>query len=271
MNYDIVANAEHLKVFYNVFREYICANVSHNRSHIVWHLQARKKYNPTPQQSRSTVMLARQHMCLESDAETFLRRVQSLEIKRGLYVDRAAQNTAEEAVAIANESLVLYATVNALDRVAATQKLVSNVVDKFLLSSPSDAQKFPFIDKDFITQLHNSPCTKVQFLDVDTCDQDFLIKLDAFLIDNGALVFLVTKTKNGYHYVIYRGPVMRFLTTFCAENAKDMHGNDQISMCNNGLLAVPGTFQGGVPVELLYAAGSSMYRQYASGRKPPCY
>lgn len=267
MNYKIVGDETQIKTFYTVFQQQICAGALIDRCHLALHLQSRRKYNTTEHgQSRSTIMLLRQHFALIADADAFVRRVRSLEIGGGLYVDYSKD--CASGTALPSEALVLYTSVNALDRVAATQKLISDMVNRYLLALPTESEKFPYIDKEFVTQLHNSPCTKVQFVDVDTQNTDFLVKLDTLLIEQRAHVYFVTKTKNGFHYVLQRGPVMRDLTSFCAQNAKDESGAEQISMQRNGMIALPGTFQGGTLVQLLYARGSSVYTKYASGASP---
>lgn len=264
MNYRFICDETQLRVFYETFQSKVCENVNVNDCSIKVMLQSRRKYN-SQKQSQATVSVARRAFALHNDADAFVQWMKHFQVERGLYVDRADKDG--NAAAFSDESMVLYVTSNALSRAQAMKTTVMNAVRDYLgvdLSQLNNTLPFPALDKQFMTQLHKEPCTKVQRIDVDTQDKDLLNVLDTVLIEQQADVLFVIKTKNGYHYTLRNGPVMRQLHQLCGE-----YGTDLLSLDKNGMNVIPGTLQAGTPVELIFAKGRAEYARLGSGKEMP--
>jgi hypothetical protein len=218
---------------------------------------------------------------LHNTAKDFVRYIQRFEVAEGLYTDRLTGT--DETVGLPSQALVVYATSNALSRVEATKKVVSQVVHDALYTAPSintelcnaenqddddDGDDLPAaggngppffsLDKEYLTALHNSPVTKLQRLDVDTQEPEFIAQLDQLLHAEKADVIFVIRTPNGYHYVVRTGPFMRAMIKFIASNS------EKISNDKNGMNALPGTLQGGRAVILVFAKGDKNYARLPS-------
>jgi hypothetical protein len=271
--YRLVHDAEQLRAYYRCFVQHVAVGVQPYCS-VKLMLQSRRKYNSAEgeQQSKCTVTLLRRVFDLTNTADEFVNCVCRFQVHEGLYTDKSRDG---RVVALPSDALVLYITSNALSRIEATKKVVKKIVDDALYSAPpvatpntatdsgdydsSDEEK-PFfsLDKEFYTQLHRSPETKMQRLDVDTQDLPFIARLDQLLTANNADIIFVIRTPNGYHYVLRSGPVMQHLMRFCEEN------KTLVSADRNGMNALPGTLQGGRPVQLIYAKGDPTYCRLVS-------
>lgn len=270
--YFLIYDAEQLRAYYRCFVQHVATNVQSYCS-VKFMLQSRRKYNSAggEQQSKCTVTVLRRVFDLTNTADEFVNCVSRFQVHEGLYTDK---NRDGRVVPLPSEALVLYVTSNALSRIEATKKVVKKIVDNALYCAPviatpdtatdddydsgDDEKPFFSLDKEFYTQLHKSPETKMQRLDVDTQDLSFIARLDQLLTTNNADIIFVIRTPNGYHYVLRSGPVMQQLLRFCEEN------KTLVSADRNGMNALPGTLQGGRPVQLIYAKGDPTYCRLVS-------
>ena len=178
------------------------------------------------------------------DRDDFINTLKKLEVVNGVYKDG---NTS-----IPPKGLCCYVTSNMLCRVKAMKQVTQKVINDHFLSDRVTTP-FPSMDKMYLTELHKCPATKIVTLDVDTHDQDCIEKLNTLLHKHDTDLIFIIKTPNGYHYTFVRGKVMRYLNPFIQEN------KDWISSNTNGMNSIPGCFQGGKKVELIFSKGSGKY------------
>ena len=268
MTYCFVYDPDQLETFYNCFvREISNSEELRSTTSIKVFLQSRRKYNSSEHQSKATVTLSRRHFELHHGAKEFVKLIRRFEIGLGLYTDRKDN---KETI-LESSSMVLYATSNALSRIEATKKTMNlvvneglyqqpkqNIVPKIEMNEDGEETCFMSLDKVFLTSLHQSPITKMQRFDVDTQEPQFIAELDQLLTEERADVIFVIKTRSGYHYVIRTGPFMRKMYEFIQTHEKD------ISVDKNGMNGLPGTFQGGAKVQLIFAKGEANYNQLPS-------
>lgn len=268
MTYCFVYDSDQLETYYNCFvREITNSQELRSTTSIKVFLQSRRKYNSSERQSKATVTLCRRHFELHHGAKEFVKFIKSFEIGQGLYTDRKD----DKETILESSSMVLYTTSNALSRIEATKKTVNlvvneglyqqpkqNIVPKIEMNEDREENCFLSLDKVFQTLLHQSPITKMQRFDVDTQEPQFIAKLDQLLTEERADVIFVIRSRSGYHYVIRTGPFMRKMYEFIQTHEKD------ISVDKNGMNGLPGTFQGGARVQLIFAKGEANYNQLPS-------
>ena len=270
MTHCFVYDSNQLETYYNCFVREICsAEELRSTTSIKVFLQSRRKYNALDRQSKATVTLSRKHFELHRGAKDFVKFIRRFEIGIRLYCDRKDGGE----TTLQSDSMVLYATSNALSRIEATKKTVTAIVNDGLYQTPkqntvpknekedNDEEEedektcFMSLDKIFLTALHKSPITKIQRFDVDTQEEKFIAQLDDLLVAEKADVILVIRTRSGYHYVVRTGPFMRKMHDFLEKN------KELISSDKNGMNGLPGTLQGGAKVRLIFAKGEANYSQ----------
>jgi len=274
--YKFIYDTDQLESFYNCFAKELCGSLDVRAStSLKVMLQSRRKYNEEHHQSIATVTLLRRQFELHKDSKEFVKFIRRFEIADGLYCDRQKDGTE---VVLKSDSMVLYVTSNALSRIEATKKTVKTIVNDGLFEQPKQTvvrkkemsgedesvkEAFMSLDSVFLTELHQSPSTKMQRFDVDCQEEQFIKELDTLLIDEDADVIFAIKTRSGYHYVVRTGPFMRKMNSFLEKN------REKISVDKNGMNALPGTFQGGAQVQLIFAKGEKNYSKLPSLLPPP--
>ena len=146
------------------------------------------------------------------------------------------------------ESQAIYLSDNTRDLVKAGKQTAIDAV-KFL--TEGNDQKISQLDKQFQTN-----CQKCQNLTYIVVDLDLKSKFSMIkqeLITQGIIVKVIIETRGGYHFLIKTDLLTSEMKKYIYTNLKK---NKFVDILKNPFSPVPGTYQGGFKVKLIFAEGN---------------
>jgi hypothetical protein len=200
---------------------------------------ARRKYW-TPL-STSTINLSKQIISMNIPSERFVAYLRKYEVLDGLHKDKTTS--------IPSEALAYYLTSNPLSEKRAFCLLQKEMIDRMQQMLLSPTQSFDLrADKMYDSCLHRSADKTFMKLDVDTKVVEQISVLKEFFRVNEIKPFIVVESRGGYHILLKRselGELHKAIHSFVEKN------NTWISVEKDGLIIIPGTYQGGFPTRIV--------------------
>ena len=180
----------------------------------------------------------------------FLTTILKYQVQKGLYLDQDKP--------IPTEAIALYITSNPMNELKTmfqmmaefntelSKKILSETVPPPTESSPeSSGLEWDGMNR-YKSILHQNSVSTVVKIDVDTKDPLLIDQLDNLLKEEGIVPKLKVETRGGYHYLIGRYDQTEALWKF----TKAKENSKWLTIEKNGLIAIPGTIQGGFQVKI---------------------
>lgn len=214
----------------------------------------------------------------KKDENMFVREIKKYQIEEGLYVDGETP--------IPASAMALYITADPMNEIQAYfsfQQKVGQRIEKIICKKETKNNK----DNDppmnmvsiYKSCLHTSPEKTFRKLDVDTKEHHLILKLRATLDELGIRPHLVVESRSGYHVVLHNERSFEPATPIDNhQDNKDNQNNqnnkdnkdknnkdnmnkslyafaqankDWVTIENNPLIVIPGTYQGGFLTKLV--------------------
>lgn len=250
-NYRLVWSEDEIRRFYELLIE--PSVNTQNQSFIIIPIARRKYWEPL---SVSQMTLnSKPIYTYQLTFKQFLNTLLKYQVAEGLYLDKDEKQIPTEAIA-------MYITANPMNEIKTMFQMITDfnqVLQKHLTTTnnkdvedskdnnePSQ-QMFEWEGMNrYKSTLHQNAHVNVIKIDVDTKDPTLIQKLDQ-LLDEESITPMKVETRGGYHYLINRVDQSEKLWKF----AKTKENSSWMTMEKNGLIAIPGTIQGGYNVKFV--------------------
>lgn len=220
-------------------------------------LSARNKY--LTEEERKTLSLGRTEMfsrVIVRDKLSFDKAI------RQLTANWSARRTKNNML-VPQKCLVCYININPVSTIDATNRFFSEfskanneLMTSLIHKKQSNFDWFRFADRKYQNCLQQSTSRKVLIdFDIDTKDFSVVYSLTNILQQRGVFYFIV-KTHGGYHVLVERKSLnetksgKELFATF--ELLKKQHSNTEIMINKNGMIPLPGSYQAGTEVSLIF-------------------
>lgn len=234
-NYSFVHDSEQIRLFYE---KIIAPHVEHpSRSFILIPIARRKYWDQLScsQMTMSTRVIYTHKLTFTKFLNTLLR----YQVAEGLYTDQDRP--------IPAKAFGFYLTCDPMNERSAMFGLINRFnkrIDEYLKSDQDSSFDFN-PNREYKSILHKNPIKSLVKLDIDTKDSKLIAELDYFLKDQMIPIHFKVESHNGYHYLIRKEDQNQQLYLFAMEN------KEWISVENNALIIIPGTYQGGFPTRII--------------------
>jgi len=235
-NYQFVHDPEQIRLFYD---EIIAPHTEHPTRSFILIPVARRKYWGELSKGQITIC-TRTIYTHKLTFTKFLNTLLRYQVVEGLYTDQDRP--------IPAEAFGFYLTCDPMNERSTMFELINAFnkrIDTYLKSDRPD-YVFDFnVNREYKSTLHRNPIKSVAKFDVDTKDEELIAKLDHFLEEQQIPVKFKVETHNGYHYLIKKEDQNQALHKFAMKN------KEWISIENNALIIIPGTYQGGFATRIV--------------------
>lgn len=218
-------------------------------------MSARKKYLTLDE--RKTYNLNRAEMFAHklsraNEFRFFLRSCKTLEVSEGGYTDQSGQHI------LPQKCLVMYININPSSGKKALKEFYGKTQEMIFSNSPDEHKNFAKLDKLLYTCYQRNRGSKY-FIDIDMdikhlpddIQKQILEKMITTLNDY-EIKYHGIETKSGHHILLDRHTVKTNLKNI-TDSVQDLipEGKEgEVIINKNGMVPIPGTLQGGFPVNL---------------------